>query len=341
MDETLQELVSRYLDGDLDDAEALELESRANDDPVLAAEIESSRRLRRAVSDLARGMEPPAALDRVMEPLRQSAPAPVPRVRPVYRWLGVAAALVLGVTVAMEVARRNPQPSFQQPAPARDPSAVDRREIFELAPLPTAQPDENRPLGAEDRLLDEEPVEPTAPEPQPLEVMGPLPEDEPAATAPRRMAPATEKRPAVEAEEAEAKVVAPPAPAVGRNELADRFDAPAKREKSDASVDRDRSSVSRESGKGAALHQPQGDRPAASLAVVIHLDGVVYWSGETVDCGPGSWRGRIEIRDSVVVTLEPDEQEPGIGCDPETLLASKLSRVEDGGYLVEIVVHRP
>ncbi len=42
MDETLRELVSRYIDGDLDDAESARLETRAHTDAELAAEIDAA-----------------------------------------------------------------------------------------------------------------------------------------------------------------------------------------------------------------------------------------------------------------------------------------------------------
>ncbi len=181
MDETLRELVSRSLDDDLDAAEASYLEDCAQSDAEVAAEIDSDRQLRAAVAALAERMEPPASLDKVMDPLLRSAPAPPQRIRPAFRWLGAAAAVVLGVTVTVEMARRNPEPSLSGP-PYRDGRSVqEREEIFQLAPLPTANPDENRPLGATERLLEEEPVAPGAPEPAALEVIGPLRTTEPAA----------------------------------------------------------------------------------------------------------------------------------------------------------------
>lgn len=179
MDETLSELVSRYLDGDLDEAETARLEERARTDAELAAEIDSGHRLREAVAGLADRMTVPATLDKVMEPLRRSESVPAQRVRPAYRWLGAAAAIVLGITVAMEVAQRNPEPSLSRPSAQRTRPVNEREEIFKLAPLPTANPNETRPLGATDRLLEEEPVQPAPPEPQPLEVIGPLPAGEP------------------------------------------------------------------------------------------------------------------------------------------------------------------
>ena len=69
MDETLRELVSRSLDGDLDDAESACLEESAKTDDELANEIDAARHLRGAVAALSARMEPPARLDKVMETL--------------------------------------------------------------------------------------------------------------------------------------------------------------------------------------------------------------------------------------------------------------------------------
>ena len=350
MDETLRELVSRRLDGDLDDADAARLDERARTDAELAAEIDSGRTLREAVAELADRMEPPATLDRVMDPLLRSAPVPAQRVRPVYRWLGAAAVVVLGVTVAVDVARRNPEPTLSRPSLQRERPAREREEIFELAPLPTANPDESHPLGATDRLLEEEPVPPAAPEPAPLEVMGPLSTDESAAAAdeaPR----SSGNEPAPDGEVVETTVLhSRPAPAkktarAHSGTLAGTAStAPQEAGLSQADKDREETFRAPDAGK-AYRDKADGGRQAPVAPVVLHIDGLEVWSGSTGACAVGVWPVRIEVRDGEVVSWEPilgetgDETgERGEGCQPETLIGSIVADVGDGIHLAEIVV---
>jgi hypothetical protein len=348
MDETLRELVSRYSDEDLDDEEAARLEERARTDAELAAEIRTESQLREAVAALAAGMEPPEALDRVMEPLRQSAPVPAQRVRPVYRWLGVAAAMVLGVTVAMEMARRNPAPSLSRPSPQRDRPVAEREEIFELAPLPTANPDDNRPLGAVDRLLEEVPPQPLAPEPAPLEVMGPLPTDtfledavEPSSSPDSRVVP--------ESEGLKSTVMDSPDPSMKKNLLAQPAAseeaasvAPAMKHRSRAAEDREVTARVAEAGK-AGRGAIAGQRQVVMLEVVVRIDGTEVWTGSSSACAVGTWAVRIEIIEHTVVAAEPRvggaKDEAPRGCMPSNLIGAILDDVRDGIYLAEIVVH--
>jgi len=98
--------------------------------------------------------------------------------RPWVRRLAAAAVVVLGVSVIIEVQRRQPDPAVHNwQERAREGAAAEPTERFSLAPLPTSSvPADERPLGAADRLL-------AAPEPEvdvvltaapALEVMGPL-----------------------------------------------------------------------------------------------------------------------------------------------------------------------
>ncbi len=351
MDKTLRELVSRRLDGDLDEAEATRLDERARSDAELAAEIAAGRELRQAVAALADRMEPPETLDRVMDPLRRSAPVPARRVRPVYRWLGAAAVVVLGVTVAVDVARRNPEPTLSRPSPQRESPVREREEIFELAPLPTANPDESRPLGATDRLLEEEPVPPAAPEPAPLEVMGPLPTHESAVVAdqaPRSSGDA----PAPDGEVVE-KTVLPSRPAPVKKTARAHSGALAgtastapqeARLLSQADKDREGKSSTPDAGK-AYRDKADGGRQVPMAPVVLYVDGLAVWSDSTGACAVGVWPVRIEVRDGEVVSWEPvlgeigDETgDQGEGCQPETLVGSIVADVGDGVHLAEIVV---
>ena len=83
MDDRLTEMLSRYIDDDLTDTERAEFDRLLKIDSELRSELDGARRLRQTIASIASGMEPPAELDQVMEPLRQGAPAPQRRIRPV------------------------------------------------------------------------------------------------------------------------------------------------------------------------------------------------------------------------------------------------------------------
>ncbi len=177
IDETTAERLSRYLDGDLAAAEAAELEGLLQADVEVAAELEALRRLQAAVRLAADRMDPPEALDTLLEPLRTGEPHAPRRSRPVIRWMGVAAGVALAVTVAMEVARESSAPSISERPPTPSPAAAPgEREIFQLQPLPTSPvPPEEELVSASDRLLASPINEPQADEPETLDVRGPLP----------------------------------------------------------------------------------------------------------------------------------------------------------------------
>lgn len=350
MDESLRELVSRYIDGDLDDAESSRLDARAVADPELAAEIAAARRLREAVAALAAGMEPPATLDRVMEPLRQSSPAPARAVRLAYRWLGAAAVVVLGVTVAVEVAQRKPAPSLTRPEPAQQRPAREKEEIFKLAPLPTARPDDNRPLGAADHLLEEEPPQPTAPEPAPLEVIGPLPTGSPMTTgdvsiaAPDRRAASRGGR----AGEAVSDGLRPPArqPGAGSSEETVAIPRPEPLKSAPSLAHGDRGISARSTGKDGASLEAIAQEPSPRAAeVIVRIAGTDHRVGPRVNCAPGVRRVRLEIRANTVVKAEfasdETDNEVGDGCRLDGLVGSILDGVGDGSHLAVIVVAKP
>lgn len=353
MDETLRELVSRHLDGDLDEAEAARLEEQARTDAAVAAEIDAGRTLRQAVASLADRMEPPATLDKVMDPLRTSAPAPARRVRPVYRWLGAAATVVFAVTVVMEVARRNPEPTIRRPSPQRERPMHEREEIFELAPLPTANPDDRRPLGATDRLLEEEMEPPPAPEPAPLEVMGPLPTDGSSISADEALdSPDTTPQPSVDSAATTTSDLRP-APAkteAGTRSKASADLAPAAPQgaaQSRAAGERRGSLKSLESGKARKI-DVAGGRVSPEKRVVLQIGEAVVWSGSTVECEDGRRPVRIEVRNGEVVSVAPvlDETaratgEADAGCRPRDLIGAAVVHVDDGVHLGEIIVGGP
>ena len=175
MDPSTEEMLSRYLDGNLDARDTEALEARLDSEPQLRSELEALGRLRDAVASLADRMEPPAELDALVIPLPQEVPR---RAAPTaLRWLGMAAALVLGVTVAVEVARKSPAPIEETLAPRREqvvdaPAPNDKRQ-----PEPPPKSDvasEDRSIGASDRLLASPPRERELNEAEGMEEIGPV-----------------------------------------------------------------------------------------------------------------------------------------------------------------------
>lgn len=346
MDEKLIEILSRAVDGDLSDVERAKLDDDLKAQPKLAAELESLERLRWAVAEVARGLEPPGELDAVVEPLRRGGPAPVRRVRPVYRWLGAAAAVVLGVTVAMEVARRNPQPTLGDGAPRRVINQ-DEREIFPLAPLPTAVPNENRPLGATDRLLEEAPSAPKAPEPAALEIVGPLSEEEHrvAVGAPKKTpadtadstdsTPRDDRTPRQETMNGEAGADSPEAATEGGSR---RLDAagpglPQAKAASAAAVREPGGKI--EAGRlRSAETESGGTEIPASVGVALTLGGKKVWAGRSTPCAQLSWKVELLITKGVVVAVTPlidGAPDPAtLSCRPTGLVGVTLEGLPDG-----------
>jgi len=149
MDETIVEILSRHLDGDLNADEELELSARLEAEPALIEELEAMRRIRRSVAALASSEQVPPELDSLVDPLLRGKPEPI-ALRPWARWLATAAAVILGATVIIEVNRRNPGPSIESMAKLRkEGHPAEPTERFTLAPLPTSSlPPEQQPLGA-------------------------------------------------------------------------------------------------------------------------------------------------------------------------------------------------
>jgi hypothetical protein len=269
MDEATAELLSRYLDGDLSAAEARALEARLATEPELATELESLQRLTATVGNMASAMEPPEALDTLMEPLRQGSPHGRRRIHPMVRWMGMAAGLALAATVVLQVVRSDPKPHDAVEAP---PAARSQQpsEIFQLSPLPTSTvPEEDQPVGASDRLLARPPVEPELDEPEPMEVRGPLSSDEHKAEAggraegleerARRLEPAKDKgRP--QAKMAEAAPAMPDAAAGTLNQAAKAPDILVV--------------LVREDGSGSVKVQLPGPLPSSEHDVVVE-NGVI------------------------------------------------------------------
>ncbi len=351
MDDSLRVLVSRYTDGDLDEAESSRLEAQAETDPGLASEIRTTRELRAAVRTIADRMEPPAALDRVMEPLRQGPPVPARQVRPVYRWLGIAAAVVLGVTVATEMARRNPTPTLS-PTPSQKNRLIEERdEIFKLAPLPTAVPNDNRPLGAADHLLEEEPAHPAASEPAPLEVIGPLNAAAPS-VSPAESTSAADLRSTDEAGglELRQEETARPAPAkrgaVSRTGSSTALKTESESMRQVMPTDDDLESTVEPSAVGKlSPGRATGVPQSRAVSVVVLIDDVVVWMGSSASCQTGRSQVRIEVKGNAVSTLAPviveGVDKGAVPCIPDGLIGSHLEGVDNGIHRGELIVGKP
>jgi|GEM_PF-5167045 len=188
IDEATLELLSRHLDGDLTPSERTLVEARLAAEPGLAAELAGLERVRDGLRALAARERPPATLDAALEPLRHSAP-PAPGLRPAYRWLALAATLLIGATVTFRVAQRAPTTTTDPAPPAREVRAA-RDTPYPLRPLPTsAVPEDQQLLGAADHLLASPPPTPALPEPPVHTALGPLTEEERQLTAPAESEP--------------------------------------------------------------------------------------------------------------------------------------------------------
>lgn len=330
-DAKIVELLSRAVDDELDGAEIERLSKLLDAKPGLRDELESMRELRNAVSALANTMNAPEELDSVMEPMLRSAPAPVPTVRPAIRWLGIAAAIVVGVTVSVEMIRRNPQP-----APvARAPVTADDQKIFELAPLPSAVPGEARPIGATDHLVERQPSPPSIPEPEALVVVGPLDA-------------ATEA-------DTDRKAEVPAEPAAGREgESSGQIDARASGKRTKGHDDRERlpSSAALEGAASSPVvtaAKRQSAPPAVAGASVeairsatasVRIGGRQIWAGPAAGCPAGRYEIILEVDAGVVrhvVVTETDGGHPA-ECLLEGLEHAAVADVSDGAIAGVLIV---
>ena len=168
MNPETRELLSRYLDGDLDAAgrEAADRELRR---PGARRELERMARLRGAVRRLAAAEHPPPALDRLVEPLRHAPPP-----RPFWRAPGaLAAAAAVAVTGALAALLPRPGPPPGPPRPVHRTAPGPSSTPFVLGETP-------RLAGAGEGMADRvAAARPSVPEPEAgataLVIEGPLP----------------------------------------------------------------------------------------------------------------------------------------------------------------------
>jgi hypothetical protein len=339
MDETISEILSRHLDGDLDGDEERELLARLEAEPNLADELAALRRIRHSVSALASSERVPPELDSLVDPLLRGEPEPF-GLRSWARWLATAAAVILGVTVVIEVSRRNPGPSTESMARLRkEGHPAEPTERFALAPLPTnSLPPEQRPLGASDRLLASPVPDVELHDPAPLEVLGPLEEGEIPTLedqkATRIMSDDVIAESSGAAQDKDAKEGEIFRPAVP-GEKGDRDDAPQREDGGSARV----------AGRGAALQSWEAAPPMGRAQLFVFINGKSAWREFTpsTTCKAGRYSARIVVAGGVVREARPIGGAASAApsqrlCAAGLVIDLEIAGVADGEFHAEIVV---
>jgi len=339
MDETIVEILSRHLDGDLKADEELELLARLEAEPALAEELETMRRIRRSVAVLASSEQVPAELDSLVDPLRRGRPEPV-ALRSWARWLATAAAVVLGAAVIIEINRRNPGPSVESMAKLRkEGHPAEPTERFTLAPLPTSSlPPEQQPLGASDRLLASPAPEGELDDPVPLEVLGPLEEGEARTFE-------NQKPAGVSLDEVQAKSQAVAEDKGARMGESLRPTAPGEKGDLNRPPQRNEKGRAHEGDRDAALQSWVASPPMGQAQLFVFINGKSAWRDFTPPstCKAGRYSVRIVVTGGAVREARP------VGgaalaapsqrlCAAELVLGLEIDEVADGEYPAEIVV---
>jgi hypothetical protein len=334
MDDPVIERLSRFLDDDLDPVDAGEVEQSVASDGELRRELESLVRVRSSLRALADREQPPQRLDALVEPLLVGRPDTAIG-RPWARRLAAAAVVILGLAVVFEVQRRHEGPAetnWQERAMKR--AAAEPTERFTLAPLPTAPaPDEQRPVGAADRLLSapDPEIEPVL-EPAPaLEVLGPLDQGDAFATKSGERGgsgPVSSNIPdgreaAAVGNEKSRAADQPSAP------LADTAAAESKQLRSATTAGRARSSSS------------EAGVVTAQLFVFMAAD--TAWRSFEPDgpCEAGRYSLRVKIEGGVVRAVWPVANPPAPARQvraSQLVLGLEIDNVADGEYAAEVVV---
>lgn len=338
MDETTIELLSRHLDGDLSPSEERELMGRLEDDGSLAAQLEAMRRVRASIASLAANEHVPGELDSVLEPLQGSRPEPL-SVRPWARWLATAAAVVLGLTVIIEVNRRDPGPDIGSIARRANKGPSHPQEPFALAPLPTSSlPAEEQPLGASERLLASPIPDVEMEDPLPLDVLGPLEREVGSEGPAGTTTDETVTAPANGMATTEKKV------STGRPKSAASLGA--KRDQAPTTEESARDRV-HEIDRNAAPQPWDADLPKGRAQLFVFVDGRSAWRAflPPRTCKPGRYTVRITVRGGTVREAKPvggaassSPSQPL--CAAELIIDLEIEDVADGEYQAEVVVER-
>lgn len=339
MDVTIAEILSRHLDDDLKADEELELLARLDAEPALAEELETMRRIRRSVAALASNEQVPAELDSLVDPLRRGKPEPA-ALRPWARWLATAAAVVLGAAVIIEVHRHYPGPGIESMAKLRkgEPSA-EPTERFTLAPLPTSSlPPEQQPLGASDRLLASPAPDIDLDDAVPLEVLGPLEEEE-AQTFENHNATS------VPLDEIRAKNQAIAEDAAASKGEGDRPAVQGEKDNPDRPPEGDDRGDAQEAGRYAAPQSWAAPPPSGQAQLFIFINGRSAWRDFTppTACKAGRYSVRIVVVGGAVREARPIGGAASAApsqrlCAAGLVLGLEIDEVADGEYPAEIVV---
>jgi hypothetical protein len=339
MDEATNELLSRHLDGDLSPDEERELTTRLKKDVPLAAQLDAMRRVRSSVADLAANERVPAELDSVLEPLLNSHPESLPA-RPWARWLATAAVAVLGLTVVIEVNRRDPGPDIGAIARQAEKQAGRSEEPFALAPLPTSSlPAEEQPLGASDRLLASPIPEMELAAPPPLEVLGPLQQEVRSDGATDVSGDEAADAANVGAAMAEKKA------ASGRAKKA--ITPPTTKSDQPAAAAQPEKGGTREIYRDDAAQPWDEDSPKGRAKLFVFDDGRSAWREFTPSrsCKPGRYTVRIKISGGTVLearsvggaaAASPSQRL----CAADLIIDLEIEDIADGEYQAEIVIER-
>ena len=329
MDETIVEILSRHLDGDLNADEELELLAKLEGEPALVKELETMRRIRRSVAALASSEQVPAKLDSLVDPLLRGKPEPIAS-RSWARWLATAAAVIFGATVIIEINRRNPGPSIESLAKLRkERHSAEPAERFTLAPLPTSPlPPEQQPLGASDRLLASPAPDIELEDPVPLEVLGPLEEG------------------AVQTFE-EKKTTGISLDEVQAESRAGDEDKEAGKDGLNPEPQRKEKADTQEAGRGAALQSWAASPPMGQAQLFVFINGKSAWRDfiPPATCKAGRYSVRIVVAAGTVREARPiggaaSAAPPQRLCAAGLVLGLEIDGVADGEYPAEIVVEQ-
>ncbi len=334
MEDSVTERLSRFIDGDLDPVETEEIETAVTSDGKLRRELENLVRVRSSLRALADRDRPPKKLDILVGPLLTGRPDTTLN-RPWVRRLAAAAVLVLGVTVVLEVQRRQDGPTrtnWQERA-LKD-GAAEPTERFTLAPLPTASASaDERPVGAADRLMSspDPEIEPVL-EPAPaLEVLGPLDDS-----------PAIGKKSGYRE-----------GPGPGASINPSRREAEGKGNEEYRGVDESSAAAP---DKGAVVPKllqtgtaTGRARSSSSDAAVAHAQLFVFMAAETAwrsfepegPCEAGRYALRIRVENGVIRAVWPVVNPPAPARQvraSQLVLGLEVENVADGEYSAEVVV---
>jgi hypothetical protein len=342
MDDATIEMLSRYIDGDLDPAEERDIGGRLAADPLLRSNLESLRELRSSLAVLAKNEEVPAELDALVEPLRRGRPEAV-AARPWVRWLATAAVAVLGLSVIIEVNQKSSRQPAREAPRSRPGRPTEPTERFSLAPLPTSSvPPEDQLLGVSERLLASPIPEMEIEESPPLRVLGPLeaPPDAKGDLGGRKMGgeemPA---KPGWAAADTSARST-PSETAKARGELDEVFADDAPVTTGDAAPEGEKRTLQSVSGR------PREREASNGQAQLFIFDaGKTSWQAfePRARCDTGRYTVRVRVGGGVVrevwavgrATL--NSPSPPL-CAGELVRGLAVSEVADGEYAAEVVV---